>query len=90
LKSTPEATYIGIPAFFAALVAPIRDTLPGRFVAIIKFHLIHQLLARPKELGFLPFFKEFLLLLGSVSKKEAAASGDLEGAGGMLIRANCP
>jgi hypothetical protein len=85
LKGASEATYVGIPAFFAAPVAPISDALPRRFVAAIKFHFVQQLFARCKKLGLLPFFKELLMFLASVSQKQAAASGDLEGAGSMLV-----
>jgi hypothetical protein len=80
-----EATYIGVPAFFAAPVAPIGNALPSRFVAAIEFHLVQQLFTRRKELGLLSFFKELLVFLASVSQKQAAASGNLEGAGGMLV-----
>ena len=81
-----KAMHIGIFAVDAALVSAFGNSLPGGLVAAIEFHLIQQLLARSKELSFLPFLKEFLMLLGPVRHKHTAAGGDFEGARGVLIR----
>jgi hypothetical protein len=67
VKHSAKATHIGVAAFYAALVASLCDSLPGRLITAIEFGFLQQLLARIKELGLFPFFKEFLVLLGPVS-----------------------
>jgi len=80
--------YIGVPAFFAAPIASLSNALPGRFIAAVKLQLVHQLLARPKELGLFSLFKKLLMFLITISEQHTAAGRDLERASGVLVGAD--
>ena len=85
VESNLESMHVGIFSLGAALVAPLCNALSCGFVGAIEFHFIKQLLGGSKKLSFLAFHKEFLMLVGPVRQKQAAAGGYFKRAGGVLI-----
>jgi hypothetical protein len=79
---------IGISAFYAAFVSALGNSLSGRLIAAIEFHFIKHFLGRRKKLRLLAFRKEFLMLVGPIRQKHAAAGGDFEAARSVLVRTN--
>src|SRR5260370_41838259 len=72
--------HIGIFAFDAPLVTRFGNPFPGGCVTTVESHFFKQLIHGSKKLRLLLLLKEFLMLLGSVSQKEAATGGEFEGA----------
>src|SRR5262249_51583540 len=83
-----KAMHVGISTFDAPPVTPLGNPLSRGVVGAVEFHFVKQLVDGAKEFRLVAFRKEFLMLLGAVSQKQAATSGDFKGTGRMLVRAD--
>src|SRR5437762_6517550 len=64
------------------------DVLTRRLVSRVESNFLHQFIHRRKELRLHAFYKELLMLIGSVRQQKTSASRDLECSRRVLVRTN--